>query len=66
MSWREVDRRDRSNALNGKPFAGTFAVAGGEGRAFVRLVNIGRSHGGVDDLCITTCEIFRASWRDDD
>jgi hypothetical protein len=36
---------------------GTFAVADAEDCRFVRLVNIGRTHYGIDELAISVWEI---------
>jgi hypothetical protein len=44
--------------LNGRHFAGTFAVAGGGKCHFIRLVNIGRNHCGWTQLRISAWEIF--------
>jgi hypothetical protein len=57
-SWREVAREEGNEQLNGSWFTGTFAVAGGGERRFIRLVNIGRSHAGDDCLLISAREIF--------
>jgi hypothetical protein len=57
-SWREVGREEDNRNLNGRWFAGTFAVAGGGECRFIRLVNIGRNHLGDDRLEISAWEIF--------
>jgi hypothetical protein len=57
-SWREVAREENNNQLNGKRFAGTFAVTGGGECRFIRLVNIGRTHRENDRLAISGWEIF--------
>jgi hypothetical protein len=57
-SWREVAREENNKQLNGRWFAGTFAVAGGGECRFIRLVNIGRNHYRNDFLCISAWEIF--------
>jgi archaellum component FlaC len=57
-SWREVAREEDNGQLNGKLFAGTFAVADGGECHFIRLVNIGRNHYGDDRFLITAWEIF--------
>jgi hypothetical protein len=57
-NWREVDREENNNQLNGPLFTATFAVAGGGECRFIRLVNIGRNHFGNDCLCISAWEIF--------
>jgi hypothetical protein len=57
-SWREVDREENSNQLNGPFFTGTFAIAGGGDCRFIRLVNISRNHIGNDILFIAAWEIF--------
>jgi hypothetical protein len=56
--WREVAREEDNEPLHGSRFTGTFAVAGGEERRFVRLVNIGRNHYGDEGLRISAWEIF--------
>jgi hypothetical protein len=58
VTWREVDHREDSATLNGQYFVGIFAVAGGEGCRFVRLVNIGRNHARYDNIHVTGWEIF--------
>jgi hypothetical protein len=55
-SWREVAREEDNGQLNGKWFTRIFA--GGRECRFIRLVNIGRNHGGYDQLAITAWEIF--------
>jgi hypothetical protein len=57
-SWREVDRQEPNDQLNSPKFTGTFAVAGGGECRFIRLVNIGRNHGGYDGLVISAWDIF--------
>jgi hypothetical protein len=57
-SWRQVDRQEDNEQLNGFLFTGTFAVAGGGECRFIRLVNIGRTHHGNDRLNISAWEIF--------
>jgi hypothetical protein len=57
-SWREVAREEDNEQLNGKWFAGTFAVAGDGECRFIRLVNIGRNHWGSDQIVISAWEIF--------
>jgi hypothetical protein len=52
-TWREVEHEE----LNGKWVTGTFAVAGGGQRRFIRLVNIGRNHILTDCLAISGWEI---------
>jgi hypothetical protein len=56
-SWREVAREENDRQLNGPYFTGTFAVAGGGECRFIRLVNIGRSHLGDDQVVISAWEI---------
>jgi hypothetical protein len=49
--WKVADQEDKQ--LKGSGFVGTFAVAvGGECR-FIRLVNISRTHGGDDGICLS-------------
>jgi hypothetical protein len=57
-NWREVAREENNERLNGRWFTGTFPVAGGGECRFIRLVNIGRTHYGIDQLAITAWEIF--------
>jgi hypothetical protein len=57
-SWREVDRKEDNEKLNGESFTVTFAVAGGQECRFIRLVNIGRNHWGHDRLYISGWEVF--------
>jgi hypothetical protein len=57
-NWREVDREDYNEQLNGYTFTGTFPVAAGGECRFIRLVNIGRNHGGCNHLWISAWEIF--------
>jgi hypothetical protein len=59
-SWREIAREEDNEQLNGKGFTGTFAVAGGGGCCFIRLVQIGRNHWGDDQIWISAWEIFGA------
>jgi hypothetical protein len=59
-NWREVVREGDNEQLNGKFFTGTFKVAGGGECRFIRLVNIGRSHAGNDQVRISAWEIFRS------
>jgi hypothetical protein len=56
--WRELAHEEDSERLNGEFFPGIFAAAGGEECRFIRLVNIGRNHGGYDQLVISAWEIF--------
>jgi hypothetical protein len=56
--WREVAREENSEQLNGSNFTGTFAVAGDRECRFIRLVNIGKNHGGDDGICSSAWEIF--------
>jgi hypothetical protein len=58
-NWREVDHWQDNEQLNGFPFTATFELAGAEECRFIRLVNIGKNHGGNDVLWISACEIFR-------
>jgi hypothetical protein len=48
-----VDHRENNKQLNGGRFTDTFAVAGGRDCRFIRLVNIGKNHGGDDCLAIS-------------
>jgi hypothetical protein len=57
-NWREVFREEDNAQLNGPNFTGTFTVAGGGECRFIRLVNIGRNHGGNDAIYISAWEIF--------
>jgi hypothetical protein len=57
-TWQEVAREEDRQQLNGAWFTGTFAVAGGGGCSFIRLVNIGKFHDGSDLVCISAWEIF--------
>jgi hypothetical protein len=57
-TWREVARMEDNKQLNGRHFAGTFAVAGSGKCRFIRLVNIGRNHWGWTQLRISAWEIF--------
>jgi hypothetical protein len=56
-SWREVAHQKRNRRLNGSHFAALFSIAGGEECRFIRLVNIGKNHGGNDQIWI--CALFR-------
>jgi hypothetical protein len=56
--WREIAREEENEQLNGPNFTGTFTIAAGEECRFIRLVNIGRNHGGNDWLVISAWEIF--------
>jgi hypothetical protein len=58
-SWRDVACQEGNEQLNGKWFTGTFAAAGGCEFRFIRLVNIGRTHFGTDQIWISGWEIFR-------
>jgi hypothetical protein len=57
-SWREAARDQDKRRLNGRLFAGIFAVAGRGECRFTRLVNIGRNHLRSDCLSIFGWEIF--------
>jgi hypothetical protein len=57
-SWRAAAHEEDNKQLKGKWFTGTFAVAGGAGCRFIRLVNIGRNHFGNDRILISAWEIF--------
>jgi hypothetical protein len=52
-SWQEVAREDDKEQLNGNSFTATFAVADGGECRFIRLVQIGRNHAGIDSLRIS-------------
>jgi hypothetical protein len=57
-SWREVAHEEDNEQLNDCLSTGTFSVVSGEECRFVRLVNIGRTHFGNDELQISAWEIF--------
>jgi hypothetical protein len=57
-NWLEVAREENNKELNGYLFTATFPVAGGGECRFIRLVNIGRNHGGDDCLWVSAWEIF--------
>jgi hypothetical protein len=56
--WRDVAREENNEQLNGGWSTGTFAVAGGGGCRFIRLVQIGRNDIRNDDLVTSAWEIF--------
>jgi hypothetical protein len=56
--WQEVAREEDNEQLNGCWLTDTCTVAGGGKCRFIRLVNIGRNHGGNDWLAISGWEIF--------
>ena len=59
-SWDVVDRRDDNFLLNASRATRNFAIsapASGSFR-FVRLRQTGKNHGGYDDLCLTSLEVF--------
>jgi hypothetical protein len=58
QDWREVEHQEDNKQLNGKSFAGTFAVGCGGECCFIRLVNIGREHRKDHIRCISVWEIF--------
>jgi hypothetical protein len=56
--WRKVGREEDNEQLNDRLVTGTLVVAGSGECRFIRLVNIGRNHGGNDKLNISVWEIF--------
>jgi hypothetical protein len=57
-SWREVDRKEDNEQLNGTWLTGTFALADSGECRFIRLVNIGRNHCESDQVGMSAWEIF--------
>jgi hypothetical protein len=57
-SWREAAREENNKQLNGERFTGKFAVTVGWACRFIRLVQIGKNHGGNDWLIMAAWEIF--------
>jgi hypothetical protein len=57
-SWREIANEEDNQQLKGGLFIVTFDAVNGRECRYVRLVNIGRNHGGNDDICIAVWEIF--------
>jgi hypothetical protein len=58
VSWREIDSKEGSKALNTPEVTRVFSVSGSSPCRFVRLVNVGRNHFGSSQLSIEAWEIF--------
>jgi hypothetical protein len=58
QTWREVDRREDSEHLNGRWFMRTFGMTEVDECRFIRLVNIGRNRFGDDRIALSAWEIF--------
>jgi hypothetical protein len=56
--WAEVDHRENNAQLNGANATAVFEVVRRERCRFIRLVNIGNSHIGSNQICICSFEIF--------
>jgi hypothetical protein len=58
VKWREIDRREISEQFANEKVTKTFPIAGRTNCRFLRLVNIGRNHGGNDALALEAWEVF--------
>jgi hypothetical protein len=61
-SWREIDHKEGNSRLNGPNFTQTFKVTGAKQCRFVRLVNIGRNHGGIENSRSRGRRFLGPSW----
>jgi hypothetical protein len=58
VDWQKVAREENNKQLNNSFKISGFAVASGRECRFIRLVDIGRNHGGNDCLHVSAWEIF--------
>jgi hypothetical protein len=58
IKWREIDRREITEQFANEKVTKTFPIAGRTKCRFLRLVNIGRNHGGNDALAVEAWEVF--------
>jgi hypothetical protein len=56
--WTEIDHKEDNSALNAPHALQVFPVANGGVCKLIKLVNIGKNHGGNDALCMSSFEIF--------